>query len=476
MLSNRNTWEPIKEAGNGAITSLIQALSRGKGFAILTNLLADLGERMKTVIKNINIMTMDQRESIYKKGALAIDGDSLTYVGDMEDMPPELGISASIIDGRRMAALPGFINAHTHIAMTLFRGYADDLPLWEWLSEKIWPLEDRLVRDDIYWLSMLAASEMIAGGVTAFSDMYMFMEETARAVLESGMRAVLARGLQGPDSATERRHREVAALAELNGSGNGRITTMIGPHSVYTCTPDYLRECLGLAQRYNTGIHIHLSETKKEVSDCKAAYGKTPVGLLQDLGLFDVPVLAAHCVHLTDEDLQILSDSDVRAAHCPASNMKLSSGFAPIQRMLDMGICTALGTDGAASNNNLSVMKEMGLTALMMKGISEKPTDLPAKRVLEMGTINGARALGLGSITGSLEPGKKADIVLIDTNKPHFMPMNELSSHMVYSASSGDVHSVWIDGRLIYENGRYHTIDLQRVFQEIERIRERVIG
>lgn len=476
MLSNRNTWEPIKEAGNGAITSLIQALSRGKGFAILTNLLADLGERMKTVIKNINIMTMDQRESIYKKGALAIDGDSLTYVGDMEDMPPELGIEANIVDGRGMAALPGFVNAHTHTAMTLFRGYADDLPLSEWLSEKIWPLEDRLLGEDAYWLSMLGAAEMIAAGVTTFSDMYMFMEETARAALESGMRAVLARGLQGPDSATEDRHREVAALAELNGSGNGRITTMIGPHSVYTCTPDYLRECLGLAQRYNTGIHIHLSETKKEVTDCKEAYGKTPVRLLKDLGLFDVPVLAAHCVHLTDEDLQTLADGNVGVAHCPASNMKLSSGFAPVQRMLDMGICVALGTDGAASNNNLSIIKEMGLTSLIMKGFSGNPSHLPVKTVLKMATKNGAKALGLDGVTGSLEPGKKADIVLIDTSKPHYMPMNDLASHLVYSASSGDVHSVWIDGRMVYEKGRFYTIDLQRLSREIERIRERVIA
>ncbi|WZL77482.1 amidohydrolase [Eubacteriales bacterium mix99] len=460
-------------------------------------------DQTKKRIEHVDILTMDKENSYYPDGVIEINGDTIEYAGPRLSNPgsvelrrtdgpespesPGKGHAAAadstetdngdteVLDGRGMLALPGFVNAHCHVSMTLFRGYADNLPLWEWLSKRIWPLEDQLRPDDAYWLSLLGAAEMISAGVTTFSDMYLFMSETARAVSDCGMRAVLGRGLSGPDQDTERRHREVEDLYERQKDARGRIHMTIAPHAVYTCTPDYLKTCRQLAEKYHVGIHIHLCETEKEVADCVRKYGKTPVKLLRDVGLLELPVTAAHCVHLTYEDMELLDAHRVKVVHCPSSNMKLASGFAPVDEFLDRGMTVALGTDGAASNNNLSIWKEMSLASLIAKGRSGDAKALPAQKAMEMATIQGAKALMLEKEIGSLEPGKKADIQLIDFKKPHYFPRQDPVVHLVYSGDSADVNTVMINGQIVMKDGNLVTIDADRVYREVERIAHRML-
>ncbi len=431
---------------------------------------------MTTLIENIDILTMDDKETFYKKGCILIEGDKIAYVGDGLDLDGQRDYDI-VQDGKGMLALPGFINTHTHLSMTLFRGYANDLPLMEWLSQKIWPLEDKLSESHAYWLSLLGIAEMIRAGVTTFADMYMFMEQTALAVKDSGVRGVLARGLQGPDEKSNMRLEENRKLWEdWHGQADGRIEVMVGPHAIYTCQPSYLQECAALASDLGVGIHIHLSETRQEVENSIESYGKSPVRHLYDLGMLDGHVLAAHCVHLSPEDMDILKEKDVKVSHCPASNLKLGSGIAPIDAMLDKGITVSLGSDGAASNNNLDIMKEMSLAALVSKGVKEEPILIPAATALEMATINGAKALGLEDRIGSLSPGKKADIILMDISGPHYYPHGDWVTHLVYSGYSSDVDSVWVNGQRLMENKRLLTIDLERVYFEVDRIYKKIMG
>lgn len=430
---------------------------------------------MRTLIKNIDILTMDDNQTRYENACILIEDDEIRFVGNLSDLQADIQYD-KIEDGEGKLALPGLINTHTHIAMTLFRGYANDLPLMEWLSQKIWPVEDRLSEGDAYWLSLLAMAEMIRGGVTTFADMYMFMEETALAVEQSGMRGVLARGLQGPDEKSGLRLEENRRLwKNWQGRGNGRIRVMVGPHAIYTCQPSFLLESKELAQELEVGIHIHLSETGKEVEDSKKKYGKSPVRHLYDLGLLDGHVLAAHCVHLSEEDMDILEEKDVKVAHCPASNLKLGSGIAPIADMIKRGITVSLGTDGAASNNNLSIMKEMSLAGLISKGIKEEPTLIPAITSLQMATYNGAKALALEDSVGSLAPGKKADIILINTQQPHYYPHTDWANHLVYSGYSSDIDSVWVNGKKLMDNRELLTIDLDKVYFEVNKIYKRIM-
>ncbi|MGB4639147.1 MAG: amidohydrolase [Caldicoprobacterales bacterium] len=435
---------------------------------------------MRTLIKNIDILTMDENNTQYKKGCILIEDDRIAFVGHETELKKvaEKGTKYDRVeDGKGKLALPGFVNTHTHIAMTLFRGYANDLPLMEWLSRKIWPMEDKLVEEDIYWLSLLAIAEMIRGGVTTFADMYMFMEETALAVQHSGVRGVLARGLQEPDANSQKRLEENKRLWEnWHGRADGRIQVMVGPHAIYTCDPSYLVKAMELAGELGVGIHIHLSETRQEVDNCIKELGKTPVRHLYELGLLDGHVLAAHCVHLSSDDMDILKEKDVKVAHCPSSNLKLGSGIAPVQDMIDKGITVSLGTDGAASNNNLSIMKEMALAALISKGVREEPTLIPATTALEMATVNGAKALGLDGDIGSLSPGNKADIILLDVNGPHYYPQVHWESHLVYSGYTSDVYSVWVNGKKLMEDRKLFTVDLDKVYSEVNKIYKRILG
>lgn len=419
---------------------------------------------MKILIKGCYLL-QDGNTDV-SRGDVAIEGDRLLQVGQEGKLPPDWQPDR-VIDGKNYLCLPGFVNCHTHAAMTLLRSYADDLPLMQWLEEKIWPMEARLNEDDVYWGTMLALLEMIESGTTTFCDMYFFMDRVAEAVEQSGMRACLSRGLIGTgpeaDSGIEE-SREL--IKKWQGAADGRISVWLGPHAPYTCPPDYLEKVLALAQDCNVGLHIHVAETKDEVAQIKNLYGKTPVEYLSDCGVFQFPTIAAHCVHLTSKDISILAEKGVAVAHNPESNMKLASGIAPLPQLLAAGVTVGIGTDGASSNNNLDMLEEMRTAALLHKVNEGDPMALPALQALKMATCEGAKALRLEEV-GSLKPGYKADLILINLDKPHLYPRHNLAAHVVYAAHSADVDTVIIDGRIVMEHKKVLTIDKERVFQEV---------
>jgi len=419
---------------------------------------------VKILLDNISIIPVTGPDNIIEKGYLVIKDNLIKELGEGES--PE-GNYDKVIDGANKVVLPGLINTHTHAAMTLLRGYADDLPLMEWLETKIWPLEAKLTGEDIYWGTMLAIIEMIKSGTTTFADMYFFMEQVAKAVEDSGMRGVLARGMIGAGPDGERAITESKELiARWHKAANERILFMLGPHAPYTCPPEYLKRVADLAGALQVGIHIHLAETRGEVEDCIKKYGKTPVKHLEDVGILQHRVLAAHCVHLNEADIDILKKCDVGVAHNPESNMKLASGIAPVPDMLRVGIPVALGTDGASSNNDLDMVQEMRTCALLHKVNKMNPTVLPAYQVLEMATANGARALGLEEQLGRLEPGLKADMILISLKESHMTPCYDILANIVYSAKAGDVETVIIDGNIVMENRKMKVLDEEEVLRK----------
>jgi 5-methylthioadenosine/S-adenosylhomocysteine deaminase len=345
----------------------------------------------------------------------------------------------------------------------------------EWLEKKIWPAEAKLSANDIYWGTMLAIVEMIKSGTTCFADMYFAMDEVARAVDETGIRAVLARGMVGVGPENEKAFSESRELiAKWNGASDGRIKILLGPHAPYTCPPEYLAKVMDLAKEMGVGIHIHLAETAGEFADSNRTWGKTPVNHMESLGLFKHEVLAAHCVHLSKEDIEILAKNRVGVAHNPESNMKLASGIAPVPEMLKAGIPVALGTDGAASNNNLDMLQEMRSCALLHKVNSMDPTVIPAYQALQMVTINGAKALKLDKDLGCIEAGKKADFILVRINEAHFTPCYDLMANLVYSAQASDVNTVIIDGNIIMQDRVLKTIDEKQVLAQAKIIAAKI--
>lgn len=410
---------------------------------------------MKILIKNVDILAVDEKDRGVFNSNIYIVDDKIEYIGDeIENLEVH-----RVIDGKNKLAMPGLINAHTHIGMSLLRNYADDLSLHVWLTEKIWPTEDKMNAEDIYWGSLLSIVEMIKSGTTAFCDMYMFMDEVAKGIEESGIRGVLTRGMtEGEDS--EAKLNETRELYNnWQGKADGRIKVMIAPHAIYTTSKDFLLKCIDLARELNTGLHIHISETKKEIEDSLQAYGKSPVKYLEEIGFFNIHTIGAHCVHLDDEDIEILAKYNVYPVNNPTSNLKLASGFAPIDKMLKKGITVALGTDGPSSNNNLDMFEEINLASIINKGINLDPLSVSALEAIKMATINGAKALDWGEEIGSLEVGKKADIILLDIDKPHFYPRHNLISAISYTAHGSDVDTVIVDGKIIMEKRELKTLD-----------------
>lgn len=402
-------------------------------------------------------------------GAIVINDDRLDYVGPLKDLPDGWQ-GGTVIVARDMVALPGLVNSHTHAAMTLLRSYADDLPLKQWLEEKIWPQEEKLDREDIYWGTKLALLEMIRSGTTTFADMYFHMDAVAEAVVAAGLRASLSQGLIGlQDSNAQCLATGVSLVKEWHGAGDGRVNTLLGPHAPYTCPPGYLLKVAETAAGLGTGLHIHLAETREEVDNVRKQYGDTPVVLADKLGLFELPVLAAHCVHVTTEEISILADKKVGVAHCPESNLKLASGVAPVAAMLAAGVRVAIGTDSAASNNNLDMLAEMRTAALLAKGISDNPTVVPAHQALNMATLHGAVALGLDKEIGSLEAGKKADLILVNKRQPHLMPSHDLEANIVYAARGSDVDTVIVNGKILMAGGEFKTLDAEEIYAEVNK-------
>jgi 5-methylthioadenosine/S-adenosylhomocysteine deaminase len=423
-------------------------------------------------IENVTVVTWDQQVQVLRNVTVIVEQDIITYVGKN----PTDNNKHKVINGAGKALIPGLVNAHTHIPMTLLRSYADDLSLHKWLYEYIFPIEAKLTADDVYWGSQLALLEMIAGGTTCFCDMYYFVDRIAEATAEAGLKCLLSRGLinsldMDDYSDDDRLKEAVSDFKQWNGAENGRIRIGFAPHAVYTCAPGYIREIRDTAERLGAVIHVHVDETVKEHNDCINQYGKTPVKHLYDIGLFDVPSIAAHCVHVTDRDLERMKEKNVTIVHNPGSNLKLGSGIAPVPGALNKGLNVALGTDGASSNNNLNMWEEINLASLVHKGALLDPLAVKAEDAFKMATVNGAKGLGFEK-TGQIKEGFKADMVLLDLSKPHYYPEHNLVSNLAYSAQASDVLTVFVDGRILYENGEYKTLDKERILYEIVRIQE----
>ncbi len=423
---------------------------------------------MKTIIKNVHAFLPDGTTPVTN---ILIDNDRIAGIGDI----PEDFHAGKIIDGTNHFAIPGFVNAHTHTSMTLLRSYRDDMALMDWLHS-IWPIEDKMTPDDIYWGAMLAMAEMIRTGTTTFADMYgPYMERVAEATIDAGLRGVLSRGIIGmaPDAET-RLQSNVELFQQFNGAADGRITVMFGPHAPYTCPPAFLKKVASAAQQLGAEVHIHMHETLDEINDSLKEYGKRPFAWVEETGLFDGKgTLAAHCVHMDDNDIEIVKRHHIRVAHNPTSNMKLASGVAPVPRMLQEGICVALGTDGTSSNNNLDMLEEVNLAAMLHKVHALDPLAIPAAEALRMGTEYGATVVGVEGI-GQLKAGYKADITLFSMDSLAWCPQHDLVSLLVYAASARDVDTVLVDGHVLLEKGEFTTLDVERIKFETQRCADRL--
>lgn len=423
---------------------------------------------MSILLKNAELITVNEKNTVIHNGCIGIRDNSIDYVG-----PYAEGMDLKykdVKDLRGKAVMPGFVNTHTHSPMTLFRNYADDMKLMDWLTKKIFPLEDKLDNDSAYWGASLAVLEMIKSGTTTFCDMYMFMDKVAEVCINSGIRCALSRGLSG-DSGEGMDYRLSEAIQlykDYNNQCDGRIKVMLSPHAVYTCTPPYLRKVAKKSLEYNIPIHVHVSETEDEVKNCRIEYGVTPVKLLDETGLLKESTLAAHCVAVDDDDIRILKERNVSVSHNPGSNMKLASGIAPISKMISEGINVCLGTDGASSNNNLDMVEEMRTAAYLQKVSEKDAAIMPVDTVINMATVNGAKALGFNDV-GMIKEGMKADLIILDTHKPYYYPKYNIKSALVYSGSSADVDTVIIDGNIIMEHGNVLTMDEERIYYEAER-------
>lgn len=424
-------------------------------------------QTMKTLIKNAAVYHDGQ---VDEGKNILIDGKRIAGFPETADGVPY----DEIIDGKGMLALPGLVNTHTHVAMTLFRSYADDLALMDWLQNMIWPAEAHLDDDIVYWGSMLAFAEMIRGGTTAFCDMYMFMDSCAQAAEAAGIRGNIARGLAGvTPNGVKALEENVELYRKWNNGADGRIRVMLGPHAPYTCPPDYLKKVRDTAEQYGIPIHIHLSETKGEVDTCREKFGVTPIALMNQIGLFDVPTLAAHCVHVTEDDIAIMAEKQVCVAHNPGSNLKLASGIAPVPAMRKAGIVVGLGTDGASSNNKLDMFAEMRLAALIHKAASLDPFAIKAEEALQMGTKDGAMCLGYDDL-GELKEGYLADLILVNRSGWHWKPRFNSISLAVYAGNSMDVDTVMVNGKVLMRHKELLTIDTEKLDYEVQRVTDKL--
>lgn len=426
----------------------------------------------KWMVKNGTFAVLEEDRSVLR-GYMVVENDRITYLGEEEPVVEE---GTEIIDGTHLFFLPGLVNTHGHAAMSLLRGYGDDLALQVWLQEKMWPMEAKFTSDDVYWGTSLSVLEMIKGGTTTFVDMYDHMDQVAKVVQDSGMRGVLTRGVIGlcpPEVQQQKLDEAVAFAKDWHGKADGRITTMISPHAPYTCPPDFIEKFVQASHDLNLPLHTHMSETETEVAQNVKDYGLRPVAHLEKLGMFSRPTLLAHAVHLTDEEIEVLAKHQVAVSHNPGSNLKLASGVARVPALLKAGVTVSLGTDGPASNNNLDMFEEMRLAALIHKGVSGDPTAIPASEALRMGTEYGAKSAFLEEI-GTLAVGMKADMIALNTDQAHFLPRTDYISHAIYSASAKDVEHVWVDGKQVVKNGASLTLDEERIRREAQRAFERL--
>lgn len=413
----------------------------------------------KLLLKNIELLDTPNGEA----NVIAVEDGKISYIG--KDLPDSFAAD-EVIDGKGMLATAGMVNTHGHVSMTLLRSYADDMALMDWLENKIWPIEAKMNAKDIYWGAMLGIAEMLKSGTTCFADMYCFMDDVARAVAETGIRANLSRGLIGlaPDK-DDKLAENTQLVKDWQGYDNGRIRITYGPHAPYTCPVEYLQKVIEAAQANNAEIQMHLCETKGEVENCIKEHGVTPIKLMDQLGMFEQGTIAAHCVYLTEDDMDIMAAKNVRVAHNPQSNLKLASGIAPVARMLEKGICVGLGTDGASSNNNLDMLEECRAAAMLHKTTTLNPLAVPAAQAWDMATVNGAKVLGFAEL-GKLSVGQQADIVLWNMHKPYWYPRHNKLSLLVYAANSSDADTVIVNGKVVLQNGSMTLFDEEKIYAE----------
>ncbi len=405
---------------------------------------------------------MDRTLAIIEQGAIAVKDGKIAAVGKDSTIHAHYR-AARIINGKGRVAFPGLINTHTHAAMVFFRGLADDLPLDVWLQEHIWPAEARWLSPEFVSDAVeLACIEMLRAGITTYADMYFFGEAVAQATRRTGLRAVVGSGVVDFPSATGNNADDYLANAErfiMNWKGDDLIVPSIAAHSAYACCPETLKKTKALADRHDVMLQTHLSETEWEVNEILARHGRRPVAHLDCLGLLDERLIAAHCVWVGPEEIAMLAGSGTNVSHCIESNLKLASGIAPVVQMLREGVNVTFGTDGAASNNDLSILSEMSTAAKLHKAIAKDPSALTAKQAMAMATRLGAGALGLGSLCGSLEQGKAADIVLADLGRPHLTPMYDIYSHIVYSMNGADIDTVLVGGKILLDKRTLTSLD-----------------
>ncbi|MDI6870222.1 MAG: amidohydrolase [Bacillota bacterium] len=410
---------------------------------------------------------------VYAPGEVAVEDGRIVAVG-------QAGSTAAswrpheVIRADGAVVIPGLVNAHTHSPMVLLRGYAEDMAFHPWLAA-VQAMEENFLPEDIYWGAQLAIAEQFRFGVTTFAEMYFGMAGVARAVAETGARAVLSRGLIGVARNADAMLAEgLAFCREWQGAAEGRITTMMGPHAPYTCPPKYLERVVAAAAELGVGLHIHLSESRREQEEHLVQYGETPTATVARAGIFTRPVLIAHFVYATPADLELVAEARAGIAHCPTSNLKLANGVAPVVRWLSAGVAVGLGTDGAASNNDLDLWEEMRLASLLAKGTTGDPVALPAAAAFHLATAGGAAAVGLGEVTGRLAPGFAADLVLVDWTGPHLCPTHRYLSNLVFAAHGTDVRLTMVAGRVVYDRGAFPTLEIERVKAEVVRRAERL--
>ena len=424
---------------------------------------------MSILYKNINYLDLEN-EKIIEGADIFIEGNLIKKIGN------NLQIKASeVIDGNFLLMTPGFVNGHTHLGMSYFRNYADDLKLMDWLENEIWPIENKLSADDIYWSSLLSICENIKSGVTNFCDMYYEMDRVCDATIISGIRGTLTRGLTDNDGKGKEKLKSVRELYNnYHNKANGRIKVVPAPHAIYTCSENFLREISDLSKDLDGIINIHLSETKGEVENSLKEHGMTPISYVNSLGLLDNHVIAAHCVHITDEEISLIKDKKFYPIYNPTSNLKLASGFTPVEKLLKNNIIMGIGTDGDSSNNSQNLLQDMHIGAIVNKAREMDEQAVKAIEILKMATINGQRALGI-SKAGLIKEDYLADLTIFSLKSSNFTPKNNLINALVYSATAEDVKDVLCDGKFVMRNRELVNLDEERIKFEVNRHFEELV-
>ncbi|MEM2117645.1 MAG: amidohydrolase [Candidatus Bathyarchaeia archaeon] len=443
---------------------------------------------MNVFIQNGTILTMKNRKIIHE-GAIAIEEQTIADIGKTHELKRKYGRGYEKIDAKGKVVIPGLVNTHQHAAMSLLRGYADDLPLQEWLEKWIWPIEKHMTPHDIYVGALLTAIESMMGGTTTVNTMYHYTSEKneAKAFVDAGLRGVV-----GHVCFSWRKKEDKKALEDLaknwHNKANGTIRASVDPHAPYTVDPEYMKELKKLKETLNERYgsrdapiiwHIHVAETEDEKEKVRRTFNVDVkngiMEYLNSLEVLDEHVIAAHCVSLTDGDMKVMRSKNVKASHNPISNLKLASGISPVPKMFEKNITVSLGTDSPCSNNTADMFEVMKTTALLHKGVNKNPTVMPAEKVLEMATIEGAKALSWEKEIGSIEIGKKADLAIVNMNKPHLYPIYNEASHLIYATKAADVETVIINGKIVIEDRKLLTLNVEKVIEEVEKAKSKLL-